>query len=63
MVNRGRTGDASATNRRGNDMLLSMALTHSTPRIYRLAPSLGDFAGTIHEDCHGIYAAVVYVGF
>lgn len=44
-------------------MLLSMALTHSTPRIYRLAPSLGDFAGTIHEDCHGIYAAVVYVGF
>lgn len=44
-------------------MLLSIIFRRRGPSISRLSPSLGDFAGEIHDDVAGeILAAVVYVG-
>ena len=45
-------------------MLLSIIFRRKGPSISRLSPSLGEFAGEIHDDFAGeIMAAVVYCGF
>jgi len=44
-------------------MLLAIIWRRRGPSISRLSPSLGEFAGEIHDDAAGeIMAAVVYVG-